>query len=42
MSNCLIVGASSGIGQAIAMQLATAGMNVYGTYYKNEITSEHP
>ncbi len=41
MSNYLIVGASSGIGQRLALQLAEAGHQVYGTYYKNLPDSEN-
>jgi NAD(P)-dependent dehydrogenase (short-subunit alcohol dehydrogenase family) len=33
MKNYLIVGASSGIGKAIAQQLSETGSNVYGTYH---------
>jgi NAD(P)-dependent dehydrogenase (short-subunit alcohol dehydrogenase family) len=36
MQNFLVIGASSGIGKALAAQLAKAGHHVIGTYYKNE------
>ncbi len=39
MKNYLIVGASSGIGQALAQQLALEGHQVYGTYQSNPTTS---
>jgi len=42
MPNYLIIGASSGIGKALAMQLADTGHQVVGTYNKNEMHSEHP
>jgi NAD(P)-dependent dehydrogenase (short-subunit alcohol dehydrogenase family) len=35
MSHYLIVGASSGIGQALSNQLIAGGHSVYGTYHKN-------
>lgn len=37
MGNFLIVGASTGIGQQIALQLEAAGNKVFGTYFKNSI-----
>ncbi len=37
MSNYLIVGASSGIGQKLASQLADTGNKVYATYCKNKV-----
>lgn len=40
MANYLIIGASSGIGKALAQQLANTGHQVIGTYNKNEIHSE--
>ena len=39
MKNYLIVGASSGIGQALAQQLALEGHQIYGTYQSNPTTS---
>ena len=41
MANYLIIGGSSGIGQALTMQLADAGHQVYATYCKNKIESEN-
>ncbi|MEP7377915.1 MAG: SDR family oxidoreductase [Chitinophagaceae bacterium] len=37
MSNYLIVGASSGIGQKLASQLVETGNKVYATYCKNKV-----
>ncbi len=42
MANYLIIGASSGIGNKLAEQLAESGHLVIGTYYKNEIQSNNP
>lgn len=39
MGNYLVVGASSGIGQAITIQLAAEGHHVFATYQKNQFTS---
>lgn len=36
MKNYLIVGGSSGIGQALALQLASEGHQVFATYYQHE------
>lgn len=41
MANYLIIGGSSGIGQALTMQLSDAGNQVYATYCKNKIESEN-
>ena len=41
MANYLIIGASSGIGKKLAEQLSSAGHNVFGTYFKNEIQSDN-
>lgn len=37
MKNCLIIGASSGIGRALAQQLADDGVQVIGTYNKTVV-----
>lgn len=42
MQHYLIIGASSGIGQELAMQLAQAGNTVTATYNKTEPTIQHP
>ena len=39
MKNYLVVGASSGIGKALATQLASEGHQVFGTYKNHEITN---
>jgi NAD(P)-dependent dehydrogenase (short-subunit alcohol dehydrogenase family) len=41
MSNYIIIGASSGIGQQLALQLINAGHRVYATYFKNKLSSEN-
>jgi NAD(P)-dependent dehydrogenase (short-subunit alcohol dehydrogenase family) len=42
MSKYLIIGASSGIGNAAAMQLISSGHEVFGTYNKTEVHSDDP
>lgn len=42
MTDYLIIGASSGIGKTLALQLANDGHYVIGTFNKNEIQSNHP
>ncbi len=42
MANYFIVGASSGIGLAIALQLADAGNKVFATFNKSEPKAKHP
>ena len=41
MAKYLVVGASSGIGNALATQLSDNGNRVYATYYTNETTSSN-
>ncbi len=42
MANYLIIGASSGIGKALALKLADTGHQVFGTFNKKETQTEHP
>ncbi len=42
MQHYLIIGASSGIGQELALQLAQSGKQVTATFHKNEPTVENP
>lgn len=41
MSNYIIIGASSGIGQQLALQLINSGHQVYATYFRNKLSSEN-
>jgi NAD(P)-dependent dehydrogenase (short-subunit alcohol dehydrogenase family) len=41
MANYLIIGASSGIGATLALQLANAGHNVFASYNKTETLNTH-
>lgn len=41
MSNYFIIGASSGIGQQLASQLAVSDHQVYATYFRNKLLSEN-
>ena len=42
MAKYLIIGASTGIGNALATQLAAAGNEVFGTYNKTSPSNSHP
>jgi len=42
MAKYLVVGASSGIGNALANQLSASGHRVYATYFKNETVTSNP
>ena len=42
MANYAIIGASSGIGKTLALQLADSGHHVFGTFNKNESVAAHP
>lgn len=39
MAKYLVVGASSGIGNALAIQLSESGHEVFATYFKNEVAA---
>lgn len=41
MANYLIIGASTGIGRQIALQLGDSGHRVFGTYFKNKPEDNH-
>lgn len=42
MKNYLIIGASSGVGKALAERLAENGHQIYGTFNTNETNSQNP
>jgi len=41
MGNYLVIGASSGIGKRLVLQLSGSGNLVYATYFKNKMSSEN-